>query len=177
MRKRRLRPALLAVGLVGVALVGVVAWFVWPKSSAVITAAKEKYARLQLGMSEAEVAAILAATPERDRQLYGEWADASDGRKWIRLTDSPATRKPGPNEKLYNWRAYIFVDGNPSGWSLQWFHIQVYFDEGRLVASAYNEAQDNPVKKGLRELGGRPPRALKFLDVIVDEGRQALPPP
>jgi hypothetical protein len=93
------------------------------------------------------------------------------------LTDSPDTREPGPHERLYDWRAWDFHDGDPSGWSYQSFHIQLYFDQGRLVAASYYEAQDNTVKKGLRELGGRPPRALKFLDVIVDEGRQALPPP
>jgi len=73
--------------------------------------------------------------------------------------------------------ARTFNDGDSSGWSYQRFHIQVYFDQGRLVAASYNEAQDNTVKRGLRKLGGRPPRALSFLDVIVDEGRQAIPPP
>src|SRR4029079_5650986 len=113
---------------------------------------------------ETEVAAILAATPERDRQLYGEGGDARDGRKWYRLTGSPDNRQPGPNERLYHWCAWTFNDGDSSGWSYQHVHTQVYFDQGRLVAASYNEAQDNTVKRGLRKLGGRPPRALSFLD-------------
>src|SRR5262245_60526914 len=105
MRKRRFRLALLAV-----ALFGVVAWLVWPKSSAVITAAREKYARLTMGMPEAEVATILGDRPEMDRQLYGEWTDARDGRKWYRLTDSPDKRKPGPLERIYKWRAWTISE-------------------------------------------------------------------
>jgi hypothetical protein len=177
MRKRRLRLALLAVALVGVALVGVVTWLVRPKTSALIAAAKEKYPRLQLGMSDAEVAAILGGSPERDRQLYGEWMDTGDGRKWYRLTDSPDTRKPGPAERLYNWRAYTFADPDRSGGSLHLVHIQVYFDQGRLVAAYYNEGHDNALKKWLRDLPVWPSRAPRFLNVVVDEGRKAVPPP
>jgi hypothetical protein len=158
--------------LFGVALFGLVAWLVRPKTSAVITAAEEKYPRLQLGMSAEEVAAILGGPPEMDRQLYGEWVDARDGRKWYRLTDSPETRKPGPRERLYDWRAWTFRDG-----SNQRLHIQVYFDQGRLVASSYHEEYDNAVKKWLRDLPFRPSRALPVLDVVVDEGHQSIPPP
>ncbi|MFO0810337.1 MAG: hypothetical protein U0746_17070 [Gemmataceae bacterium] len=172
MRKRR-RLALLAV-----ALLGVVAWLVWPRSSAVITAAKEKYARLQLGMPESEAVAILGDSPEVDSQLYGEWADTPDGGKWYRLTD-PNTRKPKPGERLFNWRAYTFIDGDPrSGWSSRSFQIQVYFDQGRLVAAWYGEGRDNAVKRWLRDLPFMPSRPLPFVDdVVVDEGRQAIPPP
>ena len=69
MKRRRL-------ALVAIALFGVVAWLMWPRPSAVIAAAKEKYARLQLGMSEAEVTAILTMCSSGDHivsaaTLYG----------------------------------------------------------------------------------------------------------
>jgi hypothetical protein len=171
MRNRRLRLALLAV-----ALLGVVAWIVWPRTSAVIIAAREKYAQLYLGMPEAEVLAILGEAPEMDRQLYGEWADDSSGRKWIKLTDSPDKRKPRLDERLYHWRAWTFRAGSRRGWSYQGFHIAVYCEQGRLVAAYFYEDRDNAVKNWLRNGPFRSSRASPYLDPKVDEGRQAIPP-
>src|SRR4051812_16423215 len=89
MRKRRLRLALLAV-----TLFGVLVWLVWQTPSPAITAAKEKYARLQLGMSEEEVATILGGqlqlgkAPQEEWQLYGKWVDA------LKCTNLPARGSP-----------------------------------------------------------------------------------
>jgi hypothetical protein len=178
MRKRRLRLALLAV-----ALLGIVAWIVWPTSSAVIIAAKEKYARLQLGMPEAEVVAILGDAPDMDREVYGEWADNSWGEKWPKLISSQdklillkEKRTPGPNEQLFHLRAYNFRDGDPRGWTYQNIHIQVTCEQGRLVAAFFYEQRDNTVKRWLRDGPFKSSRPVPFLDNKVDEGRQAMPP-
>jgi hypothetical protein len=178
MRKRRLRLFLIAV-----ALFGVVAWLVWPKSSAIIIAAKETYARLQLGMPEAEVVAILGNAPDMDREVYGEWADNSWGEKWPKLISSQdklillkEKRTPGPNEQLFHFRAYDLRDGHPQGWTYQNIHIQVICEQGRLVAASFYELRDNTVKRWLRNGPFNSSRPVPFLDPKVDEGRKAMPP-
>src|SRR4051812_48155731 len=100
MRKRRLRLALLAA-----ALLGAVAWLIGPTPSPAVTAAKEKYARLRLGMSEVEVAATLGGSPERHVQCYGEWVD---DRKLYRLSDSRNAPNPGPGKRLYDLYSWTF---------------------------------------------------------------------
>src|SRR4051812_43707220 len=125
MRKRRLRLALFAV-----ALLGVVACLVWPTSSPVITAAKEKYARLQLGMSEAEVAAILGEPPERNVPCYGEWVD---DRKLYRLTDSRDVPNAESGKRLYQLHGWTFADRDSWGWPCHTLTVQGVFDQGRLV--------------------------------------------
>ena len=169
MRKRRLRLALLAL-----ALVGVVAWLVWPTSSAVITSAKEKYARLQLGMPEAEVATILGGPPEMDRQLYGEWMD---DRKLYLLHYLQFTPNPEPPTRLLVLRDWSFGEQDRSGWSRHLINIQGVFDQGRLVGLLYSEGHDNTAKRWLRELAAGLSFRPTFLDAQVKTERQFIPPP
>jgi hypothetical protein len=169
MRKRRLRLALSAV-----ALFGVVAWLVWPTSSPVITAAKEKYARLQLGMSEAEVAATLGGPPERNVPCYGEWVE---DRKLYRLTDSRNVPNPEPGKRLYDLHAWTFADRDSWGQPYHTLAVQGVIYRGRLVWLLYTERQDNAAKKWLRRLAAQLSLRLTFLDAKVKNENQAVPPP
>ncbi len=169
MRKRRLRLALLAV-----ALLGVVAWLIEPTSSPTINAAKERYARLQLGMSVAEVTAILGGPPERQVQCYGEWVD---DRKLYRLTDSRNVPNPEPGKGLYDLHGWTFADRDPWERPHHTLTVQGVFDQGRLVELLYAERQDNAVKEWLRGLAARLSIRLTFLDAKVKDESQAVPPP
>jgi hypothetical protein len=173
MRKRRLRLALFAV-----ALLGVVAWLEWPTSSPVIAAAKEKYARLQLGMSEAELVAILGDSPDEDRQLYGEWGINRDGRDYIHLNRPTDTGEPGPRERPYRVRTWTFYDGGMSWRAYQEVQFIVYCEQGRLVAIRYAELYDGVGKRTVRELASRLSIRSTSLDVkMVKEEYQTIPPP
>src|SRR5262245_51297357 len=132
MRIRRLWLALLAVTLFGgVAWIGVVAWLAWPTTSAAVTAAKEKYARLQLGMSEEEISTILGKRPYLRTKVYGTWMN---DRQWY-AKDSPwSISGPRPGQRLYNWCQWDFVDSPGSGATGQRVYICALGDHEGVVA-------------------------------------------
>src|SRR5262245_39103928 len=167
-RKRRLRLALLAV-----ALLGVLAWLVWPQSSLVITAAKEKYARLQLGMPEADVTALLGGPPERDIQCYGEWVE---DRKLYRLTETRKVPNPEPGQRIYNLRSWTFADRYSWGQPYHTLTVQGVFDRGRLVWLMSTEGEDNVAKSWLRGVAKSLSIRSTFLKVKVKDENQAIPP-
>ena len=170
MRKRRLRLALLAL-----ALVGVVAWLVWP-TSAVITSAREKYARLQLGMADVEVVGILGVAPDFDHWLYGTWMD---DRKLYEFESPqfPFPAPPGPTTRLLVGRSWTFGDQGRSGWSRHTLNVQGVFDQGRLVCLQYSEEHDNAARRWLRELAAGLSFRPTFLAAQVKTERQDIPPP
>jgi hypothetical protein len=174
MRRRRLRLALLAVALFGVVVWLIVAWLIWPTSSPVITAAKERYARLQLGMSASDVADVLGVPPEKDSPFYGVWvADL----KWYRGDYAPDNREPAPHERLYDYRTWAFDDEDPSGNARQRLFIQTLFNQGRLVLLWSQESRENATTRRLEDLAERlslNPAILKYF--FLKEDRKAIPP-
>jgi hypothetical protein len=153
-------------------LAGLGTWLVWPTSSVVITAAREKYARLQLGMSEAEVTAVLGEEPEGHVRCYGEWVADRARYQWADLRTGP----PKPAERIYDRHSWTFADRDSSGRPLHALAVQGVFDQGRLVELLCTERQDDATKKCFRELAAQLSVRLPFLDAKGKNEYLAVPP-
>jgi hypothetical protein len=160
------------LALAAFALAGLVVWLIWPTSSVVITAAREKYARLRLGMSEAEVTAVLGEESERHVRCYGEWVADRARYQWTDLRTGP----PNPAERNYDLHSWTFADRDSSGRPLYTLAVQGVFDQGRLVELLCTERRDDTTKKWFRELAARLSIRLSFLDAKVKNENLAVPP-
>jgi hypothetical protein len=167
MRKRRRWLALLAV-----TLFGAVSWLMWPTSPAVITAAKEKYERLQLGMSVEDVETILGRSRDHKSKVYRTW---KDNLQWY-ANDSQVSFPPRHDHPFYEDYQWSFGDYSGGGTAVHRFYINALVRQGRVVALWHSEYRWNKATRLLREVGRRVSLDLPFLREQTAGGHKAIPP-
>jgi hypothetical protein len=159
--------------LLGLSL-GAATWITLTSPPTAVAVAKERCATLRLGMSEAEMAAVLGGPPQWKDKLYGQWLDDLKTYATVHPKNCPG---PRPDYALYDWYQWDFGNARGSRWSYHGLSVGAMFDRGRVVSFWYSEHRGNKAQWWLKRFGDSLSLNTSFLtDDYVGHDHVAAPP-